>query len=70
VAEESSIFELGKEDGSTDRVTTANRIGAVSSIQIRDRIKEFRRVQAKDLVPNPKNWRRHPAAQVEALRDC
>lgn len=25
-------------------------------------------MQAKDLVPNPKNWRRHPKAQVEALR--
>jgi ParB-like nuclease domain len=37
-------------------------------IQIRDRIKELRRVKAKDLLPNPKNWRRHPKAQVEALR--
>jgi DNA modification methylase len=46
----------------------ANQAHAAATIQIRDRIKEFRRVQAKDLVPNPKNWRRHPKAQVEALR--
>lgn len=33
----------------------------------RDRIKEFRRVPAKDLHANPKNWRRHPKAQTSAL---
>jgi hypothetical protein len=33
-----------------------------------DRIKELRRVRAKDLLPNPKNWRRHPKTQVDALR--
>jgi DNA modification methylase len=37
-------------------------------MQIRDRIKELRRVKAKDLVPNRKNWRVHPKAQVSALR--
>jgi hypothetical protein len=37
-------------------------------MRIRDRIKELRRVKAKDLLPNPKNWRRHPKAQAEALR--
>jgi DNA modification methylase len=36
---------------------------------IRDRIRELRRVRAKDLLPNPKNWRRHPKAQANALRD-
>ena len=36
--------------------------------QIRDRIKELRRVRASDLVPNPKNWRRHPKEQAAALR--
>jgi hypothetical protein len=36
--------------------------------QIRDRIKELRRVRAKDLLANPKNWRRHPKAQADALR--
>src|ERR1700736_3129931 len=39
-----------------------------TSILVRDRIKEFKRVRAADLVPNPKNWRRHPKAQSEALR--
>jgi DNA modification methylase len=36
--------------------------------RIRDRIKAFRRVRAKDLLANPKNWRRHPKAQADALR--
>lgn len=35
---------------------------------IRNRVRELRRVRAGDLVPNPKNWRRHPRAQQEALR--
>jgi len=37
-------------------------------MEIRDRIKELRRAKAKDLVPNPKNWRVHPKAQAAALR--
>jgi len=37
-------------------------------MQIRDRIKELRRVRASDLQPNPKNWRTHPDAQRDALR--
>jgi DNA modification methylase len=45
-----------------------SRTTAIDSLQIRDRIRELRRVAAKDLVPNPKNWRRHPPAQVAALR--
>jgi hypothetical protein len=39
-----------------------------SNLRIRDRIRELRRVPARDLVPNPKNWRRHPKAQAAALR--
>src|SRR5215469_15065977 len=39
-----------------------------NAMRIRDRIKELRRVKARDLLPNPKNWRRHPKAQAEALR--
>jgi len=35
---------------------------------MRDRIRELRRVRARELLPNPKNWRRHPAAQAKALR--
>jgi len=34
----------------------------------RDRIKDFRRVPAGELRPNPKNWRMHPTAQRDALR--
>ncbi|HTQ40329.1 MAG TPA: hypothetical protein VMJ32_14990 [Pirellulales bacterium] len=37
-------------------------------MQIRDRIKELRRVPARDLRPNPKNWRIHPSTQQDALR--
>ena len=37
-------------------------------MQIRDRIKDLRRVKAAELLPNPKNWRRHPKAQADALR--
>lgn len=37
-------------------------------MNIRDRIKGFRRVKAKLLRPNPHNWRKHPEAQHDALR--
>jgi len=40
----------------------------VKAPAIRDRILELRRVPALDLIPNPRNWRRHPKAQREALR--
>jgi hypothetical protein len=40
----------------------------MAAMEIRDRVIELRRVRAKDLVPNPKNWRRHPKAQANALR--
>jgi len=35
---------------------------------IRDRIVELRRVPARDLIANKKNWRKHPKAQQAALR--
>ena len=35
---------------------------------VRNRVRELRLVRAGDLVPNPKNWRRHPRAQHAALR--
>jgi len=35
---------------------------------IKDRIREFRRIPAKLLQPNPRNWRTHPAQQQAALR--
>ena len=37
-------------------------------MQIRDRIRELRRVHARELVPNSKNWRTHPERQQNALR--
>ena len=37
-------------------------------MKIRDRIKSFRRVKSCDLLPNPRNWRRHPQAQQDAMR--
>jgi hypothetical protein len=37
-------------------------------MQLRDRIKELRRVPASELRPNPKNWRVHPESQQNALR--
>jgi hypothetical protein len=37
-------------------------------MQIKDRIKELRRVPAAELLPNPKNWRTHPDSQANALR--
>lgn len=39
-----------------------------AALPIRDRIRELRRVRAGNLVPNPKNWRRHPKSQIAALR--
>jgi DNA modification methylase len=37
-------------------------------MKLRDRIKDFRRVPASEILPNPKNWRTHPQAQQDALR--
>jgi DNA modification methylase len=37
-------------------------------MNIRDRIKELRRVPANELKPNPKNWRTHPKEQLDAIR--
>lgn len=39
----------------------------VASGAFRDRILEFRKVPAQDLLPNPKNWRTHSKRQAEAL---
>jgi hypothetical protein len=35
---------------------------------VRDRVRELRRVRAGDLLPDPRNWRRHPDNQRSALR--
>lgn len=37
-------------------------------MNIRNRIIEYRTVEACELRPNPKNWRTHPKAQQDALR--
>jgi ParB-like chromosome segregation protein Spo0J len=37
-------------------------------MSLRDRVVELRRVPVNELVPNPKNWRKHPTAQLETLR--
>ncbi len=37
-------------------------------MDIRDRVRELRRVRAGDLLPNPANWRMHPPRQHDALR--
>ena len=36
-------------------------------MNIRDRIKELRRVKARTLTPHPKNWRKHPEVQQDAI---
>ena len=38
-------------------------------MKILDRVKEYRKVRACDLVPHEKNWRTHPDFQSRALRD-
>jgi ParB-like chromosome segregation protein Spo0J len=37
-------------------------------MNVRDRIRELRRVKASRLRPHPRNWRTHPAVQRDALR--
>lgn len=37
-------------------------------MNIRDRVKELRRVPASELHPSPFNWRTHPKHQLDALR--
>lgn len=35
---------------------------------MRDRVVGFKRIPARQILPNPKNWRRHPREQVSAFR--
>jgi hypothetical protein len=37
-------------------------------MQSRDRVRELRRLPAAELLPNPRNWRTHPARQREAMQ--
>jgi ParB-like chromosome segregation protein Spo0J len=61
-----STSALNRKDG--QREDCAGLSSAANQLRIRDRIRELRRVPAKDLLPNPRNWRRHPKAQADALR--
>lgn len=55
--------------GSFRVVSSQNHQGSgENNMQIRDRIKSFRRVPAAELKPSPANWRTHPAEQADALR--
>jgi hypothetical protein len=61
-----------KRSGSSSQTLTEPGAGSPRTIDpqlIRDRIKELRRVPASSLLSNPKNWRRHPLAQVDVTRD-
>lgn len=61
-----NTFWLCRVDQATVSVTACQARDRIP-LQIRDRIKDLRRVRAADLVPNPRNWRRHPKAQADAL---
>ncbi len=37
-------------------------------MKARDRVKELRRVKARDLLPHPKNWRTHSRHQQDVWR--
>lgn len=39
-----------------------------AAAEIRDRVVRLERVRASQLIPHPKNWRRHPSGQANALR--
>jgi hypothetical protein len=39
-----------------------------AKVEIRDRVKELRRVRAGDLIANKGNWRKHPKRQRDAMR--
>ncbi len=57
---ESTCALNGKNGQSEDGAPVGS---AANQLRIRDRIKELRRVKASELLPNPKNWRRHPKVQ-------
>ena len=37
-------------------------------MSVRNRVVELRKVRAGDLLPDPRNWRKHPKSQIDALR--
>lgn len=62
---ERTASELNRDTGQTPRLATTPHRDVTP---IRNRIKEVRWIRAGDLLSNPKNWRRHPKAQADALR--
>lgn len=60
-----SSIELNERSDLSNECPTED---AANLSQIRDRVRELRRVPARDLIPNRKNWRRHPKMQANALR--
>jgi GTP cyclohydrolase I len=40
----------------------------MTGLNIRDRVKELRRVKASELIPNTRNWLRHPRSQADTLQ--
>jgi DNA modification methylase len=61
-------FELACDREDAQRTSAAEAESHAEPLRIRDRIRELRRVPARTLLPNPKNWRRHSKAQAEAWR--
>ncbi len=59
---------LEARESRTSQPEVASPPKSVAGPLIRDRIRELRRVPATELLPNPRNWRRHPPAQADALR--
>lgn len=53
----------------TSRTSTSAPRSPSPGSGVRDRIKDFRRIPAAQLLANPKNWRTHPAAQRRVLED-
>lgn len=62
---EQATSNLNRDIGQTPALATTPRRDVTP---IRNRIKEVRWIPAGDLLSNPKNWRRHPKAQADALR--
>lgn len=65
---ESDTSRRGGAEGVDSRENFPDQNKPATVETIRDRIRELRRVRARELVPHPKNWRRHPRTQAEALR--
>jgi hypothetical protein len=54
-------------DNSLQKAMTDEHRTVRESMEIRDRVREFKRVSSAELMDNAGNWRRHPHAQRQAL---